>query len=141
MPKCSICGKELATSQGLAGHMYLKHGVKRRYDWDAIKLDYLGGMGINGLRKKYHISKGAAWNILHKLGVVRSPSDAARLARGGTIGWSKLTPMRGYPTRIVSIPGSDLKKLGFGPHEALEYRWVIKGNKLWMEIRKMKNKK
>ena len=107
---------------------------KRKYDWDKVKEDYLSGMSMPNLRKKYGVSYSACFNIIHKEGVSRSFSEAILLYRSGQTRYRKLPRVGHALTRVVSIPASFIMSLGIDASKELLGEWVIEDGKLCLKI-------
>jgi len=93
-------------------------------------------MSYPDLQRKYGISLSHAHYIMQKAGITRNESETLLFKTGG---WRKLTPMWGHSiTRILSLPGSIIRDLGFDPSDKLEGKWQILGKKLILKIRRVK---
>jgi len=112
----------------------------RKYDWDAIRRDYLRGLSFPKLRQKYGISYTHARHILLTGGI--SPRDVSEALLFHSKGWRKLNCMSKSGTRILSLPYSVYKQLGFEVEDELEGQWEITNDwKLVLHIRKVGKEK
>lgn len=92
---------------------------------------YKQGYSIPKLRNEYGFSYQKIHSILKKNKVNRSISEALLFKRKG---WRKLIKMENGNTRILSLPGGFLEKLGFNKQEDLFYEWEILDKKLFLKI-------
>jgi len=93
-------------------------------DTEGIKTDYLNGMSIVDICGKYKIFNAfEVWKILDEDKLLRNISEA-RLFKSQ--GWRKLVGVgKQKATKLVSIPYSLLRRLGFEKGESLEAQWSI----------------
>ena len=113
-----------------------KKHQKRKYDYDAISNDYKSGLSLPKLVKKYSVSLPHAHRICIVAGVMRSQSEAAFIWYGiNLLDWHKLQRVNNSETRVLSLPFSTLKKLGFKREQELIGKWVIENKKLFLEIK------
>jgi len=106
-----------------------------KYDHKAIIQDYIKGLSIPDLNRKYGISWAYAYFILKRAGVIRSISESKLRSSKG---WRKLSKVGKKRTRIVSIPIRLITQVGFSPNDELEGKWkpVRKGVLLLMMRRR-----
>jgi len=110
-------------------------------DKETITKDYIKGMSLRQIHRKYGIPWTRVQRIVSKAGVMRNLSQAALLSHSGQQKWRKLVRVplsnrRGdSTTRLVSIPSSELKKIGVNIDAKLLGCWYTEKGKLILEIK------
>jgi len=107
---------------------------RRKYDRDKIREDYLSGLSMPNLSKKYGISLSSCFKILKKAGINRSFSESMLLKNSGQTTTNKLVRVGKTKTRLISLPAAIIQKLGFDTEKELRGEWIIVEGYLCLKI-------
>ena len=112
---------------------------KLKYNHELLIQDYEKGLSYKELSMKYGIVRTHAGFIIRRSGIPRRNISETMLFKSNN--WRKLTSsQKASRTKMFSLPGSIIQKLGLDPSEELEGKWIISNDNLILKIRKRSSK-
>jgi len=100
---------------------------------EQVRKEIESGSSIYSIAKRHNTCISNVYDKVKRLGIkskYRFPKDG-----GYKKEWRKLSRNNKMLSRIMSLPSCYIKEIGIDPEKKLEGKWIVKDNKLILEIR------